>query len=176
MPLKRSQKEALVKELNEKFQRSVSVTLVNFPGLTVSEVNELRAKLRDVQGEMKVAKNTLLKIAVKGTDGEALLDYFNGPNAAVFAYEDPVQVAKVLVEFAKDHEALKLRTGILNGKVMDASSLEALSKLPTREVLLSQLLSVLIAPTTNLVQVLAAIPRKLLYALRAIEEQKQQNQ
>jgi len=174
LPLTRKEKEALVEELNDKFQRAVAVTLVNFPGLKVSEVNELRSKLRDVQGEMKVAKNTLLRLAVKGTEGEALLDYFNGPNAAVFAYEDPVAVAKVLVEFGKDHEALKLRTGILNGKIVDASSLEALSKLPSREVLLGQLLSVLIATPTNLVQVLAGIPRKLLYALRAIEEQKQQ--
>ena len=173
MPLTRKEKEALVEELNDKFQRAVAVTLVNFPGLTVSEVNELRFKLREVQGEMKVAKNTLLRLAVKGTDGEALLDYFNGPNAAVFAYEDPVSVAKVLVEFAKEHEALKLRTGILNGKIVDASSLEALSKLPSREVLLGQLLSVLVATPTNLVQVLAAVPRKLLYALKAIEEQKQ---
>ncbi len=174
MPLTRKEKEALVEDLNKKFQSAVAVTLVNFPGLTVSEVNELRSKLREVQGEMKVAKNTLLRLAVKGTDGEALLDHFNGPNAAVFAYEDPVSVAKVLVEFAKDHEALKLRTGILNGKIVDASSLEALSKLPSREVLLGQLLSVLVATPTNLVQVLAAVPRKLLYALKAIEEQKQQ--
>ncbi len=173
MPLTRKEKEGLVQDLNEKFQKAVAVTLVNFPGLKVSEVNELRSKLRDVQGEMKVAKNTLLRRAVKGTDGEALLDYFNGPNAAVFAYEDPVQVAKVLVEFAKDHEALKLRSGILNGKVVEPESLEALSKLPSREVLLGQLLSVLVATPTNLVQVLAAVPRKLLYALRAIEEQKQ---
>jgi len=174
LPLTRKEKEALVEDLNKKFQSAVAVTLVNFPGLTVSEVNELRSKLREVQGEMKVAKNTLLRLAVKGTDGEALLDHFNGPNAAVFAYEDPVSVAKVLVEFAKDHEALKLRTGILNGKIVDASSLEALSKLPSREVLLGQLLSVLVATPTNLVQVLAAVPRKLLYALKAIEEQKQQ--
>ncbi len=173
MPLTRKEKEGLVKELNERFQKAVAVTLVNFPGLKVSEVNELRSKLREVQGEMKVAKNTLLRRAVKGTDGEALLDYFNGPNAAVFAYEDPVQVAKVLVEFAKDHESLKLRSGLLNGKVVEPDSLEALSKLPSREVLLGQLLSVLIATPTNMVQVLAAVPRKLLYALRAIEEKKQ---
>ncbi len=172
MPLTRSQKEALVKELNEKFDKAVSVTLVHFPGLNVSEVNELRAKLREAQGEMKVCKNTLLRLAVKGTDGEALLDHFTGPNACVFAYEDPVQVAKVLVEFAKEHEALKLRKGVLNGKLMEPESLEALSKLPSREILLGQLLSVLVAPATNFVQVLSGIPRKFLYALRAIEEQK----
>ncbi len=173
MPLTRKEKEARVEELNGKFQKAVAVTLVNFPGLTVSEVNELRKKLRDAEGEMTVAKNTLMRRAVKGTDGETLIEDLAGPNAAVFAYEDPVQVAKVLVEFAKEHEALKLRSGVLNGKVVDPDSIEALSKLPSREVLLGQLLSVLIATPTNLVQVLAAVLRKLLYGLKAIEEQKQ---
>ncbi len=173
MPLNRSQKEALVEQLHDKFSRSVSVTLVEFPGLSVNDVTEFRAKLRDVQGELKVSKNTLFRIAIKGTEAEPLLESFQGPNAAVFAYEDPVQVAKVIMDFAKDHEALKVRNGILNGKLMDAAGIEALSKLPSREVLIAQMLSVLVATPTNLVQVLSGIPRKFLYALRAIEEQKQ---
>ena len=173
MPLNKSQKEALVEDLKEKFSRAVSVTLVEFPGLTVAEANELRFKLRDVQGELKVSKNTLFKIAIKGSDSEPLLESFQGPNAAVFAYEDPVQVAKVLMDFAKDHEMLKVKNGILDGKLMDATGIKALSKLPSREVLIAQMLSVLVATPTNLVQVLSGIPRKLLYALRAIEEQKQ---
>jgi len=173
LPLNRSQKEALVEQLHDKFSRSVSVTLVEFPGLSVNDVTEFRAKLRDVQGELKVSKNTLFRIAIKGTEAEPLLESFQGPNAAVFAYEDPVQVAKVIMDFAKDHEALKVRNGILNGKLMDAAGIEALSKLPSREVLIAQMLSVLVATPTNLVQVLSGIPRKFLYALRAIEEQKQ---
>jgi len=173
LPLNKSQKEALVEQLKDKFSRAVSVTLVDFPGLTVSQANELRAKLRDAQGELKISKNTLFRIAIKGTESEPLLDSFRGPNAAVFAYDDPVQVAKVLMDFAKDNEVLKIKNGILNGKMMDASGIEALSKLPTREVLIAQMLSVLVATPTNLVQVLSGIPRKLLYALRAIEEKKQ---
>jgi len=173
LPLNRSQKEALVEQLKDKFSRAVSVTLVDFPGLTVSQANELRAKLREVQGEIKVSKNTLFRIAIKGTESEPLVDSFQGPNAAVFAYEDPVQVAKVLMDFAKDNEVLKIKNGILNGKMMDASGIEALSKLPSREVLLAQMLSVLVATPTNLVQVLSGIPRKLLYALSAIKEKKQ---
>ena len=173
MALTRARKEELVKELNEKFSKAVLATLVEFPGLTVGQANELRAKLRDVNGEFKVAKNTLMTLAIKGTDCEELKDMLTGPNAVVLAYEDPVAVAKVLVEFAKENEVLKLKSGVLNGKVMDAPGLEALSKLPSREVLLSQLLSVMVATPTGLVQALAGIPRKLLYALRAIEEQKQ---
>lgn len=172
MPLKRSQKEALIEQLNDRFSRAISVILVNFPGLTVSQVNELRARLRDVQGELKVSKNTLFRIVVKGTESEPLLESFQGPNAAVFAYEDPVQVAKVLMDFARDNEALKIKNGILNGKLMDTEGIEALSRLPGRAVLLAQMLSVLVATPTSLVQVLSGVPRKLLYALRAIEEQK----
>ncbi len=172
MPLKRSQKEALVEQLKDRFSKAVSVTLVSFPGLTVSQVNELRARLRDVQGELKVSKNTLFRIAVTGTESEPLLESFQGPNAAVFAYEDPVQIAKVLVDFAKDNEALHVKNGILNGRLMDAEGIEALSKLPGREVLLAQMLSVLVATPTSLVRVLSGVPKKLLYALRAIEEQK----
>ena len=172
MPLKRSQKEALVEQLKDRFSRAVSVTLVNFPGLTVSQINELRTRLRDVQGELKVSKNTLFRIAVTGTESEPLLESFQGPNAAVFAYEDPVQVAKVLIDFAKDNEALHVKNGVLNGRLVDAEGIEALSKLPAREVLLAQMLSVLVATPTSLVRVLSGVPRKLLYALRAIEEQK----
>jgi len=173
LALTRAKKEELVKGLNERFSRAVLVSLVEFPGLTVGEANELRAKLRDVNGEFKVAKNTLMKIAIKGTDCELLDDMLTGPNAVVLAYEDPVAVAKVLIEFAEDHEVLKLKSGLLNGKVMDAEGLKALAKLPSREILLAQLLSVMAATPTGLVQALSGIPRKLLYALRAIEEQKQ---
>ena len=173
MSLKKSQKKVLIEELKNRFSRAVSVILVSLPGLTVTQANELRARLRDVQGELKVSKNTLFRIAIKGTESEPLIESFQGPNAAVFAYEDPVQVAKVLVNFAKDNEALKIKNGVLNARLMDAEGIEALSKLPSREVLLAQMLSVLVATPTNLVQVLSGVPRKLLYALRAIEEKRQ---
>ena len=173
MPLTRSRKEELVRELHDRFERAVSAILVDFPGITVAAANDLRTGLRDAHGEIKVAKNTLLRLAIKGTESELLIDSLTGPNAVVFAYEDPVRVAKVLVDFAKDNEALKIKNGILNGRLMETEAVVALSKLPSREVLLAQFLSVLVAMPTNLVQVLAGIPRKLLYALRAIEEKRQ---
>ncbi len=174
MALTRKEKEAVVAELNEKLARSVLVVVTSFSGLSVSSVNELRSKLREVSGEFKVAKNTLIKIAAKDTQLEELSDQFVGPNALVIGYDDPVSVAKTIVEFQKENEGLQIKSGVLNGKVVDSAGLEALSKLPSREVLLAQLLSVLVATPTGLVQALSGIPRKLLYALKGIEEQKAQ--
>ncbi len=174
MALKRNEKEAIVEDLHSKFSNAVSVIVTGFSGLSVSAANSLRKELREKEGEFKVAKNTLLRRAVSGTSAEVLADQFTGPNAVVMSYDDPVAVAKVLVKFAEENKSVEIKIGMLDGKLMDAAGIEALSKLPSREVLLAQLLSVLVATPTNLVQVLAGIPRKLLYALRAIEEAKQQ--
>ncbi len=172
MALKRKEKEALVQELKEKFSRCVSVIMTDFTGVNVSDSNALRQKLRESGADYKVFKNTLLKRAAEGTSVEVLSDRFVGPNAVAIAYDDPVTVAKVLVEFAKKNEALEIKGGMLDGKYMDAEGIKALSKLPSREVLLAQLLSVMVAPATNMVQVLAAVPRKMLYVLKAIQEDK----
>ncbi len=172
MALKRKEKEALVRELKERFSKCSSVIMTDFSGLNVSGANALRRRLREVGAEFKVSKNTLLRRAAEGTSVEVLADHFVGPNAVAIAYEDPVAVAKVLVEFAKENESLEIRGGMLMGRYVDPEGIVALSRLPSREVLLAQLLSVMVAPAANLVQVLAAIPRKLLYALKAIEEDK----
>ncbi len=172
MALKFKDKEVLVRDLHEKFSRSIAVIMVRFSGLNVTDANELRKRLREHGAELKVSKNTFFRRAMQGTPAEVLLDYFFGPNAVVFAFEDPVAIAKVLVKFAKDNEAIEIRGGILSGQPIDVAQIEALSELPSREVLIAQLLAVLVAVPTGLVRVLSGIPRKLLYALRAIENQK----
>jgi len=172
MVLTRAQKEAMVSELNEKFAKANVTILADFTGLKVSEATELRKILRDEGVEFKVSKNTLFRRAVKNTPAQVLEDKFIGPNAVAFGYDDPVVIAKKLVEFSKDHPALKIKGGVLDGKFMEEADIVSLSKLPSKEVLLSQLLSVLVAPTTGLVQALSGIPRKLLYALQAISEKK----
>jgi len=150
------------------------VVLADCTGLTVGDTNALRFKLREVRGELKVAKNTLVKLAAAGTQVEQLTDDLRGPNSMVLAYEDPVAVAKALVEFAKDNDNVRIKVGVLEGNRIDAEAVTALSKLPSKEVLIAQLLSVMVAPATGLVQALSGIPRKLLYALNAIKEQKEQ--
>ncbi|HID98650.1 MAG TPA: 50S ribosomal protein L10 [Thermodesulfobacteriaceae bacterium] len=172
LPLTLDEKKALVEELHDKLSRSVMVILTKFPGLDVESANKLRSNLRDAGGEWKVSKNTLLKRAAEGTLAEILIDKFEGPNAIAISYDDPVGVAKVLVDFAKENEILEIRGGMLNGKPIDPEGVEALAKLPGREVLIAKMLSVLAAAPNKLVQVLAAVPRKLVYALQAIEEQK----
>jgi large subunit ribosomal protein L10 len=173
LPLTRSQKEKLVNELHESFEKSNAVIVVHYQGVNVADTTALRVKIREAGGDYRVAKNTLLKRAIKDTHAEVLSDVFSGPNAVAIAYDDPVALAKVLVEFAKDVDSFEVKSGVLNGNLMDVSAIEALSKLPSREVLVAKLLSVLVATPTNFVQVLSGVPRKLLYALKAIEEQKQ---
>jgi large subunit ribosomal protein L10 len=172
LALPRKQKEALVEDLRQRFARSVSVVMADFSGLNVASSSELRKRLRGVGAEMKVCKNTLLRRAVKGTPVEVLFDHFVGPNALAICFDDPVGMAKTLIGFAKEQQAFQVRGGMLNGRYVDADGIEALSKLPSREILLAQLLSVLVATPTGLVCALAGIPRKLLYALKAIEESK----
>jgi large subunit ribosomal protein L10 len=172
LALPKKQKEALVEDLRQRFARSVSVVMADFSGLDVGSSNELRKRLRGIGAEMKVCKNTLLKRAVQGTPVEVLSDRFVGPNALAICFDDPVGMAKTLIGFAKEQQAFQIRGGMLNGKYVDAGGIEALSRLPSREILLAQLLSVLVATPTGLVCALAGIPRKLLYALKAIEESK----
>ncbi|NIA08279.1 MAG: 50S ribosomal protein L10 [Nitrospiraceae bacterium] len=172
MALKFKEKEILVKNLHEEFSKSVAVIMTRFSGLNVTGANELRKRLRESGAELKVSKNTFFRRAIEGTPAEMLSDYFSGPNAVVFAFEDPVAVAKVLVDFAKDNESIELRGGILSGQPIDLAQIETLSELPSWEVLIAQMLSVLVAVPTGFVRVLSGMPRKLLYALRAIEDQK----
>lgn len=170
--LTRRQKEEIVKALREEFEKVPAVFVTTFKGMTAEESNQLRQLLREKKARYKVVKNTLLRLASSGTPAEPLQKFIEGATGIAIAYEDPVEVAKVLVEFAKEHESLVNRGGVLQGKPLEAAALEQLAKLPSREVLLAQLLGTLQAPVANFVQLLAAIPRNFLYVLKAIEEKK----
>ncbi len=165
-------KEQLVAELSEKLKNSKAAFLANYRGITVEQTNELRGKLRAAGVEYRVVKNTLLSLACKGTDFECLQEHLTGPTALALALEDPVQPAKVLFEFAKDSKVFELKSGALDGNILSVGDIEALSKLPSREVLLGKMLGSMSAPTTNFVGVLAAVPRSLVQVLGAIQQQK----
>lgn len=171
--LKPSQKKELVEELHEKFLASKIVVLTDYKGLNVVRLNELRRKLKAAGITYKVVKNTLLIRAVENTDAAGLKDYFTGPSAVAMGFDDPVSPAKILSEFAKENDKLKIRAGALGGKVLDAEAIKSLSSLPSREVLLGQLLSVMNAVPTSLVRALNNVPQRLLYALQAIRDQKE---
>ncbi len=172
--MNRDEKSAVVSELNESFGRAKFTVVTDYCGLTVSELEELRGELRKCNSEIRVAKNTLLKRAVSHTTSEFLADDFTGTTAIVMAYNDPVSPAKALAKFADGHAKFKIRCAALDGDKLTIDDLIALSKLPTKDVLLGQFLSVLNGVPTGLVQVLSAVPRTFLYGLQAIKEQKDQ--
>ena len=171
--LKPSQKKELVEELREKFKTSKIVLLTDFTGLNVVRLNDLRRKLKAAGITYKVVKNTLLIRAAENTDLAGLKDHFTGPTAIAMGFDDPVSPAKILTEFAKENEKLKIRAAALGGKVLDAEAVKSLSALPSREVLLGQLLSVMNAVPTSFVRALHNVPQKLVYALQAIKDQKE---
>jgi large subunit ribosomal protein L10 len=171
--MKIDDKKLLVEDLKEKLARSKVLIVVDYKGLDVATMTDLRKKLRDADVECKVVKNTLLAMASRQTDVEAISDSFKGPTAIAVSYSDPVAPAKVLIEFAKANTKLGIKKGVMGSKILELKDIEALSSLPSREVLLGKLLSVMNAVPASVVQVLAAVPRSLVNVLQAIRDQKE---
>ncbi len=166
-------KEAKVREIREKLGAAKAAYLTSFSGLTVQEVTDLRAELRKEQVEYHVVKNTLLKIAARGTPVAKLERYLEGPNAIALSFTDPVAPARVLTRYARGQQKLALKAAVVDGGLVEADRLQALAELPPREVLLAQLLSVLNSVPARFVQVLAAVPRSLVGVLDAIRAERE---
>lgn len=166
----RPEKQVEIDRLKNSFSKAESAVIADYRGLTVAEMNDVRGKLREASVELRVTKNTLAKIAIKGTGMEPLTDALSGPTAIAFSYADPVAGAKVLTELAKSHEKLEIKAGMLGDQALTLVDIEALSKLPSKDILLSQLLSVLNGPMTGFVTVLTGNQRKIVQVLAAIQE------
>jgi large subunit ribosomal protein L10 len=173
LALTREKKETRINEFRDLFSRSAVIIIFDYSALKVSESTELRKQLREANACLKAGKNTLFNLAASGTQAEVLADHFAGQKAMVIGFEDPVAPAKVIMNFVKDKEKMKIAGGVFSGKFLDPDAVKALSELPSREVLIAKLLSVFISVPTGLVQVLSGILRKFLYALKAIEDKKQ---
>lgn len=171
--MNRTEKSNEVSKLKQRFEKAKAMFFADYRGLTVAEVTELRQKLYVQQSAMKVVKNRLAKLAFKDLKVEGMDPFLKGPTAIASSDTDAVVPAKILVDFAKTHEKLQLRAGYMDGTVLDVKSIIALAKLPSREVLLSKMLGSMQAPATNLVNVLAAVPRGLVTALAAIRDSKE---
>ncbi|GAA0323205.1 50S ribosomal protein L10 [Bacillus carboniphilus] len=143
------QKKLIVDEITDKLKSSVSTVVVDYRGLNVAEVTELRKQLRDAGVEFKVYKNTLTRRAAEAAELSGLNDALLGPNAIAFSSEDVVAPAKILNDFAKKHDALEIKAGVIEGNIATVEEVKALAELPSREGLLSMLLSVLQAPMRN---------------------------
>lgn len=156
-------KQAVVTEIADKLQEAVSVVVVDYRGLTVAQVTELRKQLRDAGVEFKVYKNSMARRATEKAGLESLNEHLTGPNAIAFSTEDVVAPAKVINDFAKKNEQLEIKAGVIEGAVASADQIKALATLPSREGLLSMLLSVLQAPMRNFA-----------LAAKAVAEQKEE--
>jgi large subunit ribosomal protein L10 len=152
--MNKSEKTALVEDLNQSFGRASIALVSEYRGMTAAESTEMRKRLRAVRGEMRVAKNTLVRRAIKGTAYEALDSNLGGQVGLILSYEDPVVLAKTFASFGPLGDKLKLRGAVLDGKALTPAEVQALATLPSREVIFGQLLGVLNAPATQLVRLL----------------------
>lgn len=153
-------KQPIVEEISAGIKDAQSVVLVDYRGLTVEQDTELRKKLREAGVVYKVYKNTMMNFAFKGTDFEGLAPYLNGPSAMAYSTEDATAPARVLAEFAKNAKALEIKAGVVEGNVYDAKGMEAISTIPSREVLISRLLGSMQSPMANFARVINQIAEK----------------
>lgn len=166
-------KQALVDEIKDKIDNAQSIVFLNYSGLNVFDVTELRSKYRDANVDYKVYKNTMLRRAFNELGYEGLDDILKGPSAVAFGMEDPASAAKVSADFAKDHDSLEIKSGIVDGRVLSLEEVDALAKLPSKEVLLAQVLGGLNAPIQGLANVLNGNIRGLAIVLQQIAEKQE---
>jgi large subunit ribosomal protein L10 len=152
--MRKEQKSAVVDKLSGTFKKATIALVSEYRGMTVAETTEVRRKLRAVRGELRVAKNTLIRRAIKDTGYASLEDKLGGPVGLIISTEDPVEIAKTVVGFKDLGEKFKLRGGVVDGQAISVAEIQALATLPPKEVILGQLLGILQAPATQLVRLL----------------------
>lgn len=174
--MNRTEKTELANVLKEKFSKAQVAFFADYKGLTAPQADELRRILRAQNTEVKVLKNNVARLVTQkgslGKEAQTLMDGVVGPTLVAFTFGDPAAAAKAIHKFAQDNEAFKLKDSLMGEKRIDASGIEELAKLPSKEVLLAQLLGTMIAPVRDFVGVLAAVPRGLVTVLAAIEKKK----
>lgn len=172
MALTRQQKEEIVASLAKDIAASTSLVFIKNNGLTVAEMRELRNKLREGNASLVVAKNTLIDLALKQAKVAVDLPRFEGPVGVVIGKGDAVVPARESHAFAKKHDKLELRVGVLEGKVLSLDEVKALALLPSREELLAKAVGSIAAPLSGFVRVLSGVPRNVVGVLAAIKDAK----
>lgn len=165
--MNKQEKKETIDELHEKFARAKTAVITGYTGINVEQITELRSKLRKSQVEYRVVKNTLARRAVQGTGLEPLKDYFVGPVGIALGFDDVVAPAKVLFEFNKTQEKLRLKIGVLDGKLLQQADIKALATLPSLNSLRGKIIGLLQAPASRMVGVLAAPGGQIARVLKA---------
>ncbi|MFH1335118.1 MAG: 50S ribosomal protein L10 [Candidatus Zixiibacteriota bacterium] len=170
----KSEKEKTVDDLKEKLSLTRSLILTDFRGLNVEDLSRLRRDLKKGGAEYRITKNTLIRMAARESGYEAIVDYLKGPTGLVFSYQDPISPAKVLYEFLLKSDKPKIKTIWLEGKLFGENQLKRLATLPSKEVVLTQIVGSLNAPMANFVGTLQGMLRNLVGVIDAIKETRTQ--
>ncbi|MCM3877568.1 MAG: 50S ribosomal protein L10 [Thermoanaerobaculia bacterium] len=172
--MNRDEKTAMIQELSDTVAKAPHAFLIDYTGITVPAVTDLRRQIRGTKSEYLVVKNTLALRAIKGKPIEALAEHFTGMTAIAYSQTDVVALAKVIHTFGKTNPHVKVKAALLDGKAVPASSLEALATMPSRSELIARLLGLMQSPVRRLVTVLSAPHRNVAATLAAITRQKEQ--
>jgi large subunit ribosomal protein L10 len=168
-----AEKEKIVENLRQTIQDSKAAILTDYRGLSVADLTALRKKLREADTEFHIVKNTLFKRAADGLLPNADLDpHLEGPTAIGFSKGDGVAAAKALLDYMKDHKTMAIKAGVIDGKVYGPDQVTAISKLPSKEQMIAEIVGALDAPAANFVGVLDAIVADLVFTIQAIADQK----
>jgi len=173
MALSYTEKQAVVAEVAEVANEALSAVAAEYRGLTVTQLTDLRAKARQSGVYVRVVKNSLAKLAVKGTDFECMNDSLTGPLMLAFSQEDPGSAARLFRDFAKENDKLVITLGAVGGETIDASDIGKLANLPTRDEALSILMATMQAPVTKLARTLKEVPGKLVRTVEAVRLSKE---
>jgi large subunit ribosomal protein L10 len=169
--LNRKEKEQTISELQGQIERYKGAVLANFRGLRVDQMNQIRQRLRDEKISFHVVKNTLMKRASKGTDLEKINPYFEGPTAMAISYGNPVSLIKIFLDFIKTQPALEIKVGLIEGQVVAPGEMKALASLPSREVLMAQILGGIQMPASQVGGTIHSLFQHVLGVLQARVDQ-----
>ena len=173
MALNREQKEAIVAEVADVAGSALSAVAAEYRGLTVTEMTDLRRQAREGGVYLRVVKNSLARLAMNGTEFECMKDDMTGPLVLAFSQEDPGAAARVIKDFAKDHDKLVVRLVAISGKLLEPGDIETLAKMPTYDQAISMLMGTMMAPIQKKATTLNEVPGKLVRTVAAIKDAKQ---